>query len=100
LRRVSFDRCFATSKSGSFDASLEAGIRNFFNVSLFGSHGAIGSRLSTRGTWRTFRRATATRVPPYLLADHFGKPPAVFETFPKVRGFIAPSDGQRKREIK
>jgi oxalate decarboxylase len=39
-------------------------------------------------------------VPPYLLADHFGKPPAVFEAFPKKRGFIAPPDGQGKREIK
>jgi len=32
--------------------------------------------------------------PPYLLADHFGKPPAVFDKFPKRRAFISPPDGQ------
>jgi oxalate decarboxylase len=37
--------------------------------------------------------------PSYLLADHFGKPPAVFEQFPKGRVFIAPPDGQGRREI-
>ena len=39
-------------------------------------------------------------TPPYLLADHFGKPEAVFENFPKGRAFIAPPDGQGQREIK
>jgi oxalate decarboxylase len=38
--------------------------------------------------------------PPYLLADHFGKPPALFETFPHGRAFIAPPDGQGRRDIK
>jgi oxalate decarboxylase len=38
--------------------------------------------------------------PAYLLADHFGKPQAVFEPFPKGRAFISPSDGQGRREIK
>jgi oxalate decarboxylase len=39
-------------------------------------------------------------VPPYLLADHFGLPKEQFETFPRTRTFIAPSDGSGKREIK
>jgi hypothetical protein len=39
-------------------------------------------------------------VPPYLLADHFGQPKEVFETFPKQRAFIAPPDGTGQREIK
>jgi oxalate decarboxylase len=38
--------------------------------------------------------------PPYLLADHFGKPEDIFAKFPKSRAFISPPDGQRKREIK
>jgi len=38
--------------------------------------------------------------PAYLLADHFGKPAAVFEKFPKGRAFISPPDGQGHREIK
>jgi len=38
--------------------------------------------------------------PSYLLADHFGKPQAVFEKFPKGRAFISPPDGQGQREIK
>ncbi len=37
--------------------------------------------------------------PAYLLSDHFGKPPAVFETFPKERAFISPPDGRGNREI-
>ena len=37
--------------------------------------------------------------PAYLLGDHFGKPPAVFETFPKERAFISPPDGRGSREI-
>jgi oxalate decarboxylase len=39
-------------------------------------------------------------VPAYLLADQSGKPKALFEKFPKERVFIAPPDGQGKREIK
>jgi oxalate decarboxylase len=39
-------------------------------------------------------------APPYLLADHFGKPASVFEKFPKQRAFIAPPDGRGQREIK
>jgi oxalate decarboxylase len=39
-------------------------------------------------------------TPPYLLADHFGKPEDVFAKFPKGRAFISPPDGQGKREIK
>jgi oxalate decarboxylase len=38
-------------------------------------------------------------VPPYLLADHFGKPQEVFEAFPHARAFISPPDGLGKREI-
>jgi oxalate decarboxylase len=38
--------------------------------------------------------------PAYLLADHFGKPPAIFEKFPKGRAFISPPEGQGQREIK
>ena len=38
--------------------------------------------------------------PPYLLADHFGKPQAIFGEFPKRRTFIAPPDGQGQREVK
>jgi hypothetical protein len=34
-----------------------------------------------------------------LLADHFRKPQAVFEAFPKERAFISPPDGQGRREI-
>jgi len=37
--------------------------------------------------------------PSYLLADHFRKPQAVFEAFPKERAFISPPDGQGRREI-
>jgi oxalate decarboxylase len=37
--------------------------------------------------------------PGYLLGDHFGKPAAVFENFPKERAFISPPDGQGNREI-
>jgi oxalate decarboxylase len=37
--------------------------------------------------------------PPYLLADHFGKPQAIFGEFPKRRTFIAPPDGQGQREV-
>lgn len=37
--------------------------------------------------------------PTYLLGDHFGKPAAVFEKFPKERAFISPPDGQGNREI-
>ena len=37
--------------------------------------------------------------PSYLLADHFGKPPAVFEKFPKRRAFISPPDESGHREI-
>jgi oxalate decarboxylase len=33
--------------------------------------------------------------PTYLLADHFGKPAAVFEKFPKKDVFIAPPDGSK-----
>ena len=39
-------------------------------------------------------------IPPYLLADHFGKPKEFFEQFPKTRAFICPPDGSGKREIK
>jgi len=39
-------------------------------------------------------------VPPYLLADHFGKSKDLFEKFPHERAFIAPPDGSGKREIK
>ena len=39
-------------------------------------------------------------TPAYVLADHFGKPEAVFERFPKGRAFISPPDGQGQREIK
>jgi oxalate decarboxylase len=39
-------------------------------------------------------------TPPYLLADHFGKPEAFFERFPRERVFIAPPDGSVRREIK
>ena len=39
-------------------------------------------------------------TPSYVLADHFGKPQAVFERFPKARVFIAPPDGMGQREIK
>jgi oxalate decarboxylase len=40
--------------------------------------------------------------PAYLLADHFGKPAALFETFPKERVFIAPIGTTTKgsRDIK
>ena len=38
--------------------------------------------------------------PAYLLADHFGKPPEVFEKFPKGLAFISPPDQQSQREIK
>ncbi len=34
-------------------------------------------------------------MPAYLLADHFGKPAAVFETFPKADVFIAPPDARK-----
>jgi oxalate decarboxylase len=37
--------------------------------------------------------------PAYLLADHFGKPAAVFEEFPKSHVFIAPPDRQGKRAV-
>ncbi len=39
-------------------------------------------------------------VPASVLADHFGKPQVVFETFPKERAFISPPDGQGQRNIK
>jgi oxalate decarboxylase len=39
-------------------------------------------------------------TPPWLLADHFGKPEDVFAGFPKERAFISTPDGQGKREIK
>jgi oxalate decarboxylase len=39
-------------------------------------------------------------TPPYLLADHFGKPEEVFVGFPKERAFISPPDGQGNREVK
>jgi oxalate decarboxylase len=39
-------------------------------------------------------------TPAYVLADHFGKPQARFERFPKERAFIAPPDGHGHREIK
>lgn len=32
-------------------------------------------------------------TPSYLLADHFGKPRALFEKFPKARPFITPPEG-------
>ncbi len=38
-------------------------------------------------------------TPSYLLADHFGKPQAVFEKFPKQRAFISPPDGHGQREV-
>lgn len=38
--------------------------------------------------------------PAYLLANHFGKPAAAFERFPKKRVFIAPPDGRGEREVK
>ncbi len=34
-------------------------------------------------------------TPSYLLGDHFGKPKALFENFPKERVFIAPLEGTR-----
>jgi oxalate decarboxylase len=37
--------------------------------------------------------------PAYLLADHFRKPAAIFEEFPKSHVFIAPPDGQGKRAV-
>jgi oxalate decarboxylase len=39
-------------------------------------------------------------VPPYLLADHFGKPKEAFEAFPRQRAFICPPDGLGRREVK
>jgi oxalate decarboxylase len=36
-------------------------------------------------------------TPAYLLADHFGKPKALFETFPKERVFIAPPSTPGRR---
>jgi len=39
-------------------------------------------------------------TPSYVLADHFGKPKALFETFPKERVFIAPPDGHGQRKLK
>jgi oxalate decarboxylase len=39
-------------------------------------------------------------VPPSLLADHFGWPRELLESFPRARVFIAPPDGSGKREIK
>jgi hypothetical protein len=42
---------------------------------------------------------TTLPIIPYLLADHFGKPAAVFEEFPKSHVFIAPPDGQGKRAV-
>jgi oxalate decarboxylase len=39
-------------------------------------------------------------TPPYLLADHFGKPATAFAAFPKSRAFISPPDNAGPREIK
>jgi len=39
-------------------------------------------------------------TPTYLLANHFGKPQAVFEQFPKGRSFISPPDGQGQLKLK
>ena len=39
-------------------------------------------------------------TPAYVLADHFGKPQAAFEKFPKGRAFISPPDGLGQREVK
>jgi hypothetical protein len=47
-------------------------------------------------------RVGANRFPvsSYLLADHLGKPQAMFDAFPNGRTFIAPPDGQGQREVK